>query len=48
MRDKLITAGLVITLLGWLANSLYEAMSDRISDNQESINALIHLHLNGK
>lgn len=43
--DKIISAGLVVTLVGWLANGLYESMQDKMNENRESIQALIELHL---
>lgn len=47
MRDKIIggSAGLILTLLGFLASALYDSMQEKMNENRDSIQALIDIHL---
>ena len=47
VRDKIISAGFILALLGWLASALYDTVKKDISDNNDAINALTGLHLKG-
>lgn len=45
MKDKIIAAGIILGLLGWVANALYESVLVKMNENRASIQALIEIHL---
>ncbi len=51
MKDKIVIfiittfTALVITVMGWMANMVYESMQEKMNENRDSIQALIDLHL---
>jgi len=45
MRDKILSAGFLLALLGWFATALYDSIREEIRENNDAINILVGIHL---
>lgn len=49
MKDwQKIGVGVIISLMAWAGNTIYDGLKETAQENRDSIQALIQIHLNGE